>query len=610
MDPTLLSSATEPLWKDLNAKIMGNVAKILSVAWENVKWDTAEDEYLRRIVKNLSTTRLLGNPKPIIIDALYTDVYLLDTPSAKRTYSTSAIEKLSYEDLISSDVKKKSSALKIQRTNALLYILGKPGSGKTTFLKYLAIQAANRNIAKTPVFIPLKEWADSKLDLMRFLEKQFDICHFPEAKLVIETLLDQGKMLLLFDGLDEVTQVEQKRRNLIAEILHITQKYPKNSVCVTCRTAADDYTFEHFTYAEIADFDNKQKVEFAQKWYNDNDEKYQIFINEWNRSRNRGLRDLATTPLLLALLCLAFDETLRFPLRRVDLYKEAIDALLRRWDSSRDILRDIPYKELSPTRKEQLLSRLAAETFQKKHYAFRPHGVESHIEKFLKSLPTPEVHVEIHIGSILRSIEAQHGLIVERAKEIYSFSHLTFHEYFTARYIVENVDKGTITRLVRPEIIADHRWHEVVLLTASLLHSADRFFDRFVKCIGDYVISTVHLRNFLQEVNILASQPQLKDKLAGLQHKKIKAGNSQSRVILDMISILSSNTSKFGKMPLRRAYTLLAISEGVICTQMQHSTEAIGLYKYCRMNQLMTECLCVASVNNRSALEHSLLSPP
>ena len=42
-----------------------------------------------------------------------------------------------------------------------------------------------------------------------------------------------------------------------------------------------------------------------------------------NGKKQIGIRELGQTPLLLALMCLVFDETLRFPLRRVELYKEA-----------------------------------------------------------------------------------------------------------------------------------------------------------------------------------------------------------------------------------------------------------------------------------------------
>jgi predicted NACHT family NTPase len=84
------------------------------------------------------------------------------------------------------------------------YLLGQPGSGKTTFLKYLTLQACAGKISKTPIFVSLKEWSDSKLTLLEFITEQFDICQFPDAESFISNLLKNGKAFLLFDGLDEV----------------------------------------------------------------------------------------------------------------------------------------------------------------------------------------------------------------------------------------------------------------------------------------------------------------------------------------------------------------------------------------------------------------------
>lgn len=63
---------------------------------------------------------------------------------------------------------------------------------------------------------------------------------------------------------------------------------------------------------------------------------------------------------------------------------------------------------------------------------------------------------------------------MERARGIYSFSHLTFQEYFTAKYIVQNLAAGTLKRLVDQHLTKD-KWEEVILLTANLLDQADDF---------------------------------------------------------------------------------------------------------------------------------------
>ena len=74
---------------------------------------------------------------------------------------------------------------------------------------------------------------------------------------------------------------------------------------------------------------------------------------------------------------------------------------------------------------------------------------------------------------VLKSIVAQHGLLVPRAKNIYSFSHLTFHEYFTARQIIE-VDKSTELVLENfVEHLFQKFWKEVFLLAVEMSSNAD-----------------------------------------------------------------------------------------------------------------------------------------
>jgi predicted NACHT family NTPase len=84
--------------------------------------------------------------------------------------------------------------------------------------------------------------------------------------------------------------------------------------------------------------------------------------------------------------------------------------------------------------------------------------------------------MELDSAAVLKSIEAQHGLFVERARGIYSFSHLTFHEYFTARKIMTScnpytADDPTLQGLVSH--LTEKRWREVFLLTVGMLDDTD-----------------------------------------------------------------------------------------------------------------------------------------
>lgn len=74
---------------------------------------------------------------------------------------------------------------------------------------------------------------------------------------------------------------------------------------------------------------------------------------------------------------------------------------------------------------------------------------------------------------MLKSIEAQHGLLIERARNIYSFSHLTFQEYFAARQIKEQRDDALLRDVVSH--VAEKRWGEVFRLTVEMLPDASQF---------------------------------------------------------------------------------------------------------------------------------------
>lgn len=359
-----------------------------------------------------------------------------------------------------------------------LYILGKPGAGKTTFLKNVAVRAiANQLGASTrqrlPLFVPLHEWANSRhSELLPFLVAQLDTHHFPEAEEFLTHLLENGNGLLLFDGLDEVRQERDQRAATATALRNFTKKYDRCQYLITCRVAASEYEFEGLRTVEVADFTRLQSLDYARKWFGESEQKYESFAADLEKPENAGLAELCNVPLLLSLLCLYYDDAQSFPTRRAELYEDALDALLRKWDSSRQIARDEIYRGLSHKRKQQMFAHIATPAFEKGQLYWTTKQLAEEISRYLSHVPGAPPVEEIDGEAILRAIEAQHGVLVERAHNIHSFSHLTFQEYFTARYIVENEARGTVKALIE-EYLTDQRWREVFLLTASLLDNAD-----------------------------------------------------------------------------------------------------------------------------------------
>ncbi|MEL6262088.1 MAG: hypothetical protein AAFR12_13585 [Cyanobacteria bacterium J06626_6] len=276
---------------------------------------------------------------------------------------------------------------------------------------------------------------------------------FSDHSTAVELFLNQGRVFVLLDGLDEVRESDSSR--VLQQIQSFTDRFHKNPFIVTCRIAAKGYTFEQFTEVEVADFDDGQIESFSTKWFQAKKDEVKAETFMKRLRQDKGIRELAASPILLTLLCLVFEESGTFPANRSELHKEGLDVLLKKWDVKRNIERDQVYKQLSLKRKEDLLSQIAIDTFESGNYFFKQKEVEREISGYIQNLPganTEEEVLQTDSEAVLKSIESQHGLLVERARGIYSFSYLTFHEYFTARKLVASAKSDIFATRLLPHL--------------------------------------------------------------------------------------------------------------------------------------------------------------
>lgn len=406
------------------------------------------------IKEKCGTMRVLDMAQPIELTGergIYTNVNILEKLNRSRRRGIPELsQNCNPEDFnrfgLSKVTEKRVPGLEAVQRHSKLMVLGKPGAGKTTFLKYLAMHCIEGDFLtnQVPFFITLKEFAEKpkQPDLLEYMAQQLLPYNVKDAKDKIDKLLIRGRGLILLDGLDEVREEDTKR--ILNQILEISDQFYTNQFLITCRIAAKEYTFERFTEVEMADFDKRQIKTFSQNWFRLSDAvKADSFIKRLEESE--PIYELGTNPLLLTLLCLVFGENNDFPANRSELYKEGVDILLKKWDAR--------------TEPEEL---------------------------------------EIDSEAVLKSMESQHGLLVERARGIYSFSHLTFHEYFTAREIVGTNGLVSLKKLVKH--INDKRWRDVFLLTVGMMRQADSLFLLMKDKIDNIVANDVCIQNFMEWV--------------------------------------------------------------------------------------------------------------
>ncbi|HEY9730166.1 MAG TPA: NACHT domain-containing NTPase [Chroococcales cyanobacterium] len=410
-----------------------------------------------------------------------------------------------------------------------LMLLGKPGTGKTTFLKYLALASIQGLVQpqRIPVFFWLKYFVESAKDingdflsLQDYIYQEFASCGLSLAE--AESLLDRGKLLILLDGLDEVP--ESDRNKLLKQINRLSQTYYRNHFIITSRIAAQPYRFPGFTEVELANFTSQQIESFAQKFFvttartnrEEGLKKAALFIAQLERSENRRIRELMVTPLLLNLACIVFQSKAMFPKKRSKLYKEGLELLLVRWDEAKGIQRDNTYRNLSLADKMKLLNYIGFISFEQGDYFFEQSKLQELIAHFLKLLlqtETDSMELQLDSEVVLNALESQHGLLVERARRIYSFSHLTFQEYLSARYIIRESEILQRSQSQSPNSPADSpllhlvshmtekRWREVFLLVAEMLPQANELLLLMKQHIEQSLRGDEKLQQFLKWIS-------------------------------------------------------------------------------------------------------------
>ena len=362
-----------------------------------------------------------------------------------------------------------------------LMVLGSLGVGKSTFLRKVGFEASKGKDGGfehecIPVFLELKSLTKDSIDVKALITQEFKICGYPDPKRNAMAALKSGKLLILIDGLDEVLTIDID--NAVCEIWNFINQYRQNRFIVSCRQVVNIGEFTQFTNVKVADFDDLQVQAYIRNWFASTPNPHQLDEGMrtaeqcWealNVEEHQAIKELTQNPLLLAMLCMVYDDGQDFPRNRTDFYERAFNIFLKKWTIEKFVRPDSlvsQYLDISTVKK--IPSEIASRNFKADRFLFSRDELVNQIQEFYQeNANTP---LTFDAFKILDTILVDQGLFVERFKDFYSFPHLTFQEYLTASYFIG--DAGSIQVLVT-EYLHDKQWRGIFLFAVELMPESD-----------------------------------------------------------------------------------------------------------------------------------------
>jgi HEAT repeat protein len=307
--------------------------------------------------------------------------------------------------------------------------------------------------------------------------------------------LDEGRAVVLLDGLDEVLNtttrqfVAEQAGSFIRQWIPQGNRFALTSRIVGYREARLPGDLPHVT---VLDFGQIEIQQFASQWCR----AYEVWVTggetptalqraaaeeqalyEDVRS-NPSVERLAASPLLLTMLALLRRHVGKLPDRRIDLYASYVRTLIDNWqlNRSRGARQQMPERFDLHTAIDHLIE-LAFWLQQNK-----PSGTarRQELEYVLENICLRFEGRNPHDASAKERVQARQaaerflqdmrhfaGLLVERGRDAFGFLHLTFQEYFAGRALAR-MEPGPRWAAIKSHL-HHPRWREPILLCAGQL---------------------------------------------------------------------------------------------------------------------------------------------
>ncbi len=377
-----------------------------------------------------------------------------------------------------------------------LAILGAPGSGKTTLMRYITLMYAlgkpRRLHPNAPNFIPvllylrdihgyiLKNPDLSLADLLtQWVQELQRTQPLEPPKGWFDRKLRAHHCLILLDGLDEIAD-RTERQQVSRWVDRQMYEYDETAFILTSRPLGYDEAKlqEDVQVLEVQPLTEEQIEEFVQNWYVESEAKSQrreVDLGVWEDADRQvkrllaeiqgheALRDMASNPLLLTMIATVHRRFDRLPFKRIELYDEICQVLLEKRQRAKG-LPDV----LTASQKRSILQPLALDLMCRKTQQFTLAEAQPILDTKLANFPGNQLTSE----QFLKRLQAIDALVAKECEDTYELAHLSFQEYLAAVEIqTTHQEDKPIERLHNPEQMS--WWAETMRLYAAYANATN-----------------------------------------------------------------------------------------------------------------------------------------
>ncbi|AFY69511.1 hypothetical protein Pse7367_1216 [Thalassoporum mexicanum PCC 7367] len=526
-------------------------ADAFGVETEEINHITLQLKELRQrsrnnVIRQCDRLRTLNMPEPIRLSDVYVDVYVNEQIASLQRKQ---ISELNQQNTISSQPWLYESAKVEQNlipaieaiaTHSKLVISGGIGAGKTTLLKYVALLCSSGEIHadKVSLLVNLADYSQEPLQpsLRDYIQWQISDLGDQQDNQQDQQLLRQGKFLFLLDDYGQIS--DQQRDRVIRQISDFSDCYHLNHFVVTCRLPITAERLEDFTTVAIASWQPVQVKQFVYQWVTnlgDQSERWSTLsankkLNASNAkhgkfadlavadittdlanqflytiSANQTTQELATNPLMLTMMWLAFQERSYTDAQfYATVAPEVLDLLLaNQQDQNLHVKQDQQFFQPGNNlgNNKDLLSYVALRMADRGHPFIAPEQLEQFTDQYLRNYGRAHHRSSYDITTlpaIASSLTAPQGLLVPGAKRAYAFPYLAVKEYLTAYRIAHSHHPHAIDYLL--DQLGKQSWIHIFTLVAAMLGEPQELILAMKARIDQMLVGDSELQEFLQWV--------------------------------------------------------------------------------------------------------------